>query len=200
VTRRRGAGAATVLTVGVLLVAGCRTAPGGEGDGDRSAPPTVVETTSFAGTTAPGDAGSLPFDPVALGAVRVLATYADGTTDEWCLLVADDPSERSRGLMLVTDPELGGYDGMVFAYAEPTTDEFWMRNTRLPLTITFVAADGRPVGTVAMDPCPDRSPSCPTYGPDAPYRWAIEVPTDRVDEIDLRPAGTVAVTTEPCAR
>jgi uncharacterized membrane protein (UPF0127 family) len=187
------AAAVRAVAAVALLAGGCSTGSDGE-----SAVEPHAATTSPDGPTTTAGLGSLPFDPVALGAVRVVATFADGTTREWCLLVADDAPERSQGLMFVTDPALGGYDGMVFAYPEPTSGSFWMRNTRVPLTITFVAADGRPVGTVAMEPCPDESPSCPTYGPDAAYRWAIEVPTDRVDEVGLAAARTIEVTAEPC--
>jgi uncharacterized membrane protein (UPF0127 family) len=183
--RVRGAASVAGAVALVALLAGaCAT-----GDDDRPV-----------ASSAPGDAGVLPLDPVALGAVRAIGTFADGTTTEWCLLVADDADERGRGLMFVTDPALGGYDGMVFAYPEPVEGAFWMRNTRLPLTITFVAADGRPVGTRTMEPCPDEAPSCPTEGPDGPYRWAIEVPTERAAEVAVAEARTIEVTAGPCTR
>lgn len=189
--------AVTVALV-ALLAGGCAT---GADDVPVPSATSTPDPASARDGAAPTDgAEPLPFDPVALGAVRAVATFADGTTTEWCLLVADDADERGRGLMFVTDPALGGYDGMVFAYPEPVSGEFWMRDTRLPLTVTFVAADGRPVGTRTMEPCPDEAVSCPTYGPDGPYRWAIEVPTVRAAEVAVAEAGTVEVTGVPCTR
>ncbi len=177
-----------LAVVVVVATAGCG---GDDGPGDADPPATAP-----AGTGA-GDLGLL--DPAALGAVRVVVTYADGSTREWCLLLADDDDERGQGLMSVTDVALGGYDGMVFAYDEPTSGRFWMRNTRLPLTVTFVAADGRPVTTIPMEPCPDDQPSCPTYGPGTAYRWAIEVPTALASEVPLADAATIEVTGESCS-
>lgn len=93
---------------------------------------------------------------------------------EWCVWLADTPERRQRGLMEVTD--LGeGKAGMVFAFDEPATGGFWMRNTPMPLSIAFVAGDGRVVSTADMDPCGDRT-DCPSYGAAGPYRWALEVP------------------------
>ena len=34
----------------------------------------------------------------------------------WCMLLASTQAQHARGLMQVTDPTLGGYDGMVFRF------------------------------------------------------------------------------------
>lgn len=93
---------------------------------------------------------------------------------EWCVWLADTPERRQRGLMEVTD--LGaGMDGMLFAFDEPSTGGFWMRNTPTPLSIAYLDGDGALVSTADMTPCDDRD-DCPSYGAAGPYTWAIEVP------------------------
>lgn len=54
--------------------------------------------------------------------------------------IADDPAERSQGLMF--RETLADNAGMLFLYPEPQEVEFWMKNTPLSLDIVFVRADG----------------------------------------------------------
>jgi len=54
--------------------------------------------------------------------------------------VADDPAERSRGLMYRESLPSGA--GMLFVYDEPGSPSFWMRNTLIFLDMIFVRPDG----------------------------------------------------------
>ena len=72
--------------------------------------------------------------------VGATITKADGEECEVCLWLADTAELRRRGLMFVAG--LGDADGMVFAYPEPRTGTFWMKNTILPLSIAYFDADG----------------------------------------------------------
>jgi uncharacterized membrane protein (UPF0127 family) len=65
--------------------------------------------------------------------------------------VADDPQERSRGLMFVTD--MGRMEGMLFVYERPNSPVFWMKNTPQPLDIIFFDPEGR-VTTIQADAKP----------------------------------------------
>lgn len=97
------------------------------------------------------------------------AAYAlgrDGVALE--LEVASTPAERARGLMF--RPELPWNRGMLFVFEAETTAAFWMRNTSIPLSIAFIAADGTILDVKDMEPL-DETPAPPA----APYRYALEV-------------------------
>ena len=64
--------------------------------------------------------------------------------------IAADAASRSRGLMF--RERLGPNEGMLFIFEQPSTQCFWMRNTLIPLTIAFLAEDGRIVNTADMEP------------------------------------------------
>jgi uncharacterized membrane protein (UPF0127 family) len=84
---------------------------------------------------------------------------------------ADTPDERERGLMGRTS--LGADDGMVFLFDEASDGSFWMKVTRIPLSIAFWNEAGTIVGIRDMDPC--TADPCPTYGSPEPYVGALEV-------------------------
>jgi uncharacterized membrane protein (UPF0127 family) len=103
---------------------------------------------------------------------------------EWCLLLAANAAQRERGLMQITDPALGGYDGMLFRYDHDVTEAFWMRNTPMPLSIAYVGAGGTVVTAVDMTPCAD-DPGCPPYPAAGPYRFTIEVPQGKLPALGI---------------
>jgi len=76
---------------------------------------------------------------------------------------------------------------MAFVYDEPSTGQFWMRDTPLPLSIAFFAADGRFVSAADMDPClTGPAANCARYSARAPYVTAIEVPQGGLADLGIR--------------
>ena len=78
------------------------------------------------------------------------------------------PTQQMIGMM--HRREMGTNEGMLFVYDEPHKLCFWMRNTLLPLTIAFIAEDGRIVNTADMKPL-DESSHCASE----PVRFALEM-------------------------
>ena len=85
--------------------------------------------------------------------------------------VAQSAEQRSRGLMF--RDSLPADSGMVFLFFEPTQGGFWMKNTKIPLSIAFFGEDGKILDILDMKPC--RADPCPLYTPDSTYFGALEV-------------------------
>src|SRR5688572_2478551 len=64
--------------------------------------------------------------------------------------VAATPDQRMTGLM--HRKEMPQHEGMLFIFEQPSPQCFWMKNTLLPLSIAFVADNGRIVNIEEMQP------------------------------------------------
>lgn len=82
--------------------------------------------------------------------------------------VAADHASRSQGLMF--RERLGANEGMLFVFERPSAQCFWMRNTRIPLSIAFIDDDGTIVNILDMKPF-DESSHCSAK----PVRFALEM-------------------------
>jgi hypothetical protein len=67
--------------------------------------------------------------------------------------VASTPQQRQIGMMMRT--EMAPHEGMLFVFEEAQRQCFWMRNTLLPLSIAFIADNGRIVNLSEMQPKSD---------------------------------------------
>ena len=89
--------------------------------------------------------------------------------------VADDPQERSTGLMYRSSLPADG--GMLFVYPDAAPRSFWMKNTTLPLSIAFVSDQGRIVNIADMKPL-DRNSTLSTgdsvYALEMMQGWCAE--------------------------
>ena len=185
--------------IGALILAAC-------GGGDDAAPTTTVPpapttaapTTPLAPITTPSTtSASATGQPVGFERTAATVTTAEGEVCELCLWRAATTNQRAQGLMGVTD--LGAADGMVFVYGAETTGQFWMRDTVLPLSIAFFAADGALVSTTDMVPCLDGpDAACPRYAATGPYTAAIEVPAGGLADLGVAPGSRLDLLDTPC--
>jgi len=87
---------------------------------------------------------------------------------QFTIEIADTPSKRSVGLM--KRDEMPADHGMIFIFPEPDTYSFWMKNTRIPLDIIFIDANGRIASIQQMKPYELKSVSPPVA-----VKYAIEL-------------------------
>lgn len=85
------------------------------------------------------------------------------------LEIATTPEARNCGLS--RRDRLAENHGMLFVVPEAIILDFWMRDTRLPLSIAFIDDNGRILSIQAMQPMQTRQ----HYRPPDPVRYAIEV-------------------------
>ena len=102
--------------------------------------------------------------PLELSTVQVVVKGHDLTIE-----LATTPEARSCGLSL--RDSLPANRGMLFVYADPKILTFWMKNTRIPLSIAFIDANGRIVGIQKMNPFPTTT----VYASPVPALYALEV-------------------------
>lgn len=107
---------------------------------------------------------------------RLLYVTTPTQTYELVVEVAATPEQQMRGLMYRT--ELAPDHGMLFLFPQATDVGFWMKDTKIPLSIAFFDKQGRIVRILDMDPCtlpPEASDRCPVYAPGLAYVGAVEV-------------------------
>jgi uncharacterized membrane protein (UPF0127 family) len=90
--------------------------------------------------------------------------------------LADEEDERQRGLMDVAD--LGDFDGMLFAWEQPTTTGFFMKDTLIPLDLFFFDGDGVLIDQTSLEPC--LAEPCQVFVADGLFRWVLEAPAGRI--------------------
>ena len=82
--------------------------------------------------------------------------------------VANTAEERAKGLM--GRMQLGQDEGMLFIFEREDYHSFWMKNTRVPLSIAFIDREGKIVRITHMEPF-----SLESHGPPSPVRYALEM-------------------------
>jgi uncharacterized protein len=121
---------------------------------------TTASTTTTAGQIDRGDLAGWETATITVGGTELLVA------------VANDPSERTQGLMGVD--EMGDLDGMLFEFPDEAIYGFWMQRTLIALDIDFFGDDMGFVGRLSMVPC--SADRCFSYAPEAPFSWALETP------------------------
>jgi uncharacterized membrane protein (UPF0127 family) len=99
--------------------------------------------------------------------------------------IASSPGQREQGLM--HRKELKDGNGMIFVFERDEVLSFWMKDTLVPLSIAYIAQDGRILEIHDMQPGnlnPVRSSRSARYALEVPQGWFDRVgivPGDRLD-------------------
>jgi uncharacterized membrane protein (UPF0127 family) len=99
------------------------------------------------------------------------------------------PEERSRGLM--ERKKLNDGEGMIFIFERNEILSFWMKNTFIPLSIAFIAQDGRIIDIKDMQPL-DLSSVVSSRA----VRYALEVPQGWFSRAGIRTGDIVTGITD----
>ncbi len=113
-----------------------------------------------------GGSGTLATDPP--GLTRITFVNKDGSAVDLLVEVADTPEERGVGLM--NRESLAEEQGMLFVFEQEVQAAFWMKDTKIPLSIAFVEGEGEIVDMQDMEPLSEE-----LHVPDKPYLYAVEV-------------------------
>lgn len=131
----------------------------------RALLPLAAAALLIAACSGADDAPAVPPLPV----VALTVADADGrAVASLSAEVAATPAQRQRGLMF--RQALGEDAAMLFVFPAETDGAFWMKDTPIPLTIAFLAADGRVLELIDGAPLDET-----LLRPAAPYRYALEV-------------------------
>jgi uncharacterized protein len=82
--------------------------------------------------------------------------------------VANTPPTRETGLMFRSGMDRD--HGMLFVFADSTPLQFWMKNTLIPLSISFMDAQGRILNILEMPPQTEE-----TFPSKGPAKYALEM-------------------------
>jgi uncharacterized protein len=149
-----------VLVLLVVFLAGCG-GPNGGSDG-HSPQETAAKKETSSG-------------PSRLPIVTIDAS--GGKKVEVRVEIADGVFEQQRGLMYRNS--LGEDRGMLFVYQREQPLSFWMKNTRIPLSIAYIDSKGRITDILDMKPLDDKPPH---YVSSEPVQYALEVNQGFFDE------------------
>jgi uncharacterized membrane protein (UPF0127 family) len=100
--------------------------------------------------------------------------------------LARTEEERTQGLMHRT--HLADGRGMLFIFDRDQIMSFWMKNTHIPLSIAFIASDGRIIEIKDMQPH-DLNPVVSSRS----VRYALEVPQGWFDRAGVKPGDSVVL-------
>ena len=112
--------------------------------------------------------------------VDVLSSQSGKALGSFKAELADDPQERSLGLMFRN--ELPANRAMLFIFNEDSLTPFWMQNTLIPLDIIFVGADKKIINIVAQAQPQTTDPRSPA----GPYRYVLEIQGGRAQALGIQ--------------
>lgn len=93
--------------------------------------------------------------------------------------IAKTETQRERGLMFRTS--LADGKGMLFVFDKDEQLSFWMKNTKLPLSLAYISSDGIIRQIVGLEP-----QSLAAVQAERSVRYALEVPRGWFDRAGVR--------------
>jgi hypothetical protein len=103
---------------------------------------------------------------------------------EFRVEVARSESEKARGLM--HRRVLGERRGMIFVYDADEHLSFWMKNTKVPLALAFLARDGEILQVEELKPLSLRPVTSVRAA-----RYALELPAGSLQRLGVAPGDRV---------
>jgi uncharacterized membrane protein (UPF0127 family) len=134
--------------------------------------------------------GARPSRVAGFDQIAFTVRASGGAVSRHCGLLALTTAQQDTGLMNRSD--LAGYDGMVFQFLDPTTVQFYMKDTLIALSIAWFDTAGRFVSATDMPPCGSAA-ICPLYAAKAPYVLALEVPQGGLGQVGVGPGSSLSV-------
>lgn len=128
-------------------------------------------------TQGPVDEQGRPLEP--------LSVVTSSGEHKFMVEIADDESERQRGLMY--RPPLDDDRGMLFQFPDVAERGFWMHNTPSSLDIIYIDPTGRIV-SIAKHASPMSDATIPSNGP---ANGVLELRAGRTDEIGAKPGDMI---------
>lgn len=128
-----------------------------------------------------GDDSSATLTPT-----RTVTVEGDGHSERLQVELATTEKEREQGLMF--RQSLDEDRGMLFLFPSDVTVGFWMKNTYVPLTIAYLAADGTVLDLRDGKPLDEA-----VLTPSRPYRMVLEVNQGWFARHGLGPGAVVRV-------
>ncbi len=192
------------LVLALLVMAACSQAPAGDAPvAATSAPSPAIGALSPVPTGVVAGSGTYPAPEAAYPAPTgvVAAPAATVVPDAIIAIVIGEhrleaevvatPEKRSIGLMF--RDALPENRGMLFVFAGPYTGSFWMRNTRIPLSIAFISQEKRILNIEDMQPFDETT----QHAPQGAAFYALEVNQGWFAARGIRPGDEVVFELPP---
>lgn len=121
----------------------------------------------------------LPTDPARL------SVETDGGERSFSVEIADEPAERSAGLMY--RQSMPDDHGMLFVMDGTGTVGFWMQNTPMPLDLLFIAEDGTVRRVMRGEPMSEA-----LITPGEPVRFVLELKAGTAERLGIDPGDRIS--------
>jgi uncharacterized membrane protein (UPF0127 family) len=108
--------------------------------------------------------------------------------DVW---VMDTKSKRTEGMMFLNDKDVKDNQGMIFVFngAQPAKDGgFWMKNTKIPLDIIYLAADHKVLNIQEGKPFDTKN-----LPPSGAYSDVVELKQGQAAKLGIKPGTAMEI-------